>query len=355
MNWRCAAAELRLALALVLLAPGVARAQELTRGPYLVAATATSAEVCWRASGLQGCRVLRGLRPGEEFSYEVPGSPRRWRARALPGPSSPLRFAVFGDSGSGEAPQWRVAGVLERSHPQLVLVLGDIVYPRGADDEYDQKFFAPYGPLLSRVPFFTAPGNHDYGNHWFAGPGQRRFEEAYRRVHDKPKYYSFDAGPAHFVSLDDNEADYIAAAAPIGPGSEQRAWLERDLAASRAPWKIVFLHVPLYTSTAFHGDNDYLRRWLEPLFRRYGVQVVFQGHDHLYERSRPIGGIVYVTAGSGGADLHRSPRKAGADWVSSSVLSYGLVEARLDLKSLHLEFIDDQGRVRDAADIPRTP
>ena len=328
-------------------------AAEPARGPYLVAASATTAEICWRDSVGQDCKTMRGLTPGAEFKYMIPGSSRLWTARALPGPSAPLAFSAFGDSGSGEAPQWRVAGVLERSRPQLVLLLGDIVYPRGADEEYDRKYFAPYGPLLSRVPFFTAPGNHDYGNAWLAAAGQRRFEEGYARVHDKPKYYSFDAGPAHFIALDDNEADYVSAAAPIGPASEQRAWLERDLAASKAPWKFVFLHVPLYTSTAFHGDNDYVRRSLEPLLRRYGVAVVFQGHDHRYERSRPIGGVVYVTAGSGGAELAPAPRRDGADWVEREIRAYGLVNARVDRRRLRLEFVDDQGRVLDSTELSR--
>jgi 3',5'-cyclic AMP phosphodiesterase CpdA len=255
-----------------------------------------------------------------------------------------LRFAAFGDSGTGGRAQQRVAALLKQSDPDLLLLLGDIVYPHGGNKDYDSKYFRPYAEWLHRIPFFPALGNHDYG---FKGAekGRRRFEEGYHRIHHKPPYYSFDAGPAHFVSLDSNQAYGIEAAAPIGPGSPQRLWLEEDLASSKAPWKFVFLHVPLYTSMTHHGDNTFLRESLEPLFRKHKVDAVFQGHDHFYERSHPIGGILYVTVGTGGGGLYQisSPQ----EWVAKHLMVHGLLRGKLKGTRLDLEFIDEHGKVRD--------
>ena len=92
-----------------------------------------------------------------------------------------------------------------------------------------------------------------------------------------------------FFALDSNYMD-----------RSQLEWLERELQASSATWKIAFFHHPLYSSAGRHGSEKDLRRVLEPLLIRYGVQVVFSGHDHVYERIRPQHGITYFVCGSSG-------------------------------------------------------
>jgi 3',5'-cyclic AMP phosphodiesterase CpdA len=113
------------------------------------------------------------------------------------------------------------------------------------------------------------------------------------------RWYSFDYGNAHFVGL---EVDGYASTAP---GSAQMLWLANDLAQTRQRWKVVFFHAPFYSSGAHGGDPQVpqLRAALEPLFIQHGVDLVFNGHDHDYERS-VAHGVVYIVAGGGGAPLY---------------------------------------------------
>ncbi len=325
-----------------------ARCAQPSRGPYFVEASSTAARVCWRFGSKRsgdGCRRLANLTPGATFAYTIDGSTSVWTGDALPPAGALLRFAVFGDSGKGRKHQYRVADTIERWGPDLVLHTGDIVYPGGKDKHYDKKHFRPYRRILPRIPFFPSLGNHDYGNTGNFKKGDKRFRKHYSRIHRRPRYYSFDAGSAHFVSLDNNnEGDGIAAAAPVRADSKQARWLEEDLASSHAPWKIVFLHIPVYTAH-YHGDQATLQKELEPVFRRHGVDVVFQAHNHHYERLKPIHGIQYVTTGTGGARLYKFGGKK--PFSAEQISEYGFVGVTLKPDSLVLEFIDEQGRVRD--------
>jgi hypothetical protein len=81
---------------------------------------------------------------------------------------------------------------------------------------------------------------------------------------------------------------------------QQLSWLEKELQNSGSEWKICYFHHPLYSSGAFHGSSTELRLLLEPLFVKYGVEVVFAGHEHVYERVKPQNGIYYFTEGASG-------------------------------------------------------
>jgi 3',5'-cyclic AMP phosphodiesterase CpdA len=107
-------------------------------------------------------------------------------------------------------------------------------------------------------------------------------------------YYSFDWGPVHVVTLDTN-SDY-------DPGSKQYQFLKRDLASTSRPFKVFFSHHPAYSSGS-HGSTKKMQDYLQPLFEENGVQLVFAGHDHTYERTI-INGITYVVSGGGGAPLY---------------------------------------------------
>lgn len=306
------------------------------RGPYLVDASSVSARACWRdAGGQDACSDWDDLAPGADFDYSVPGREGSWTARTLPPAGKPLRFAVFGDTGSGSDGQMSTAKVLASWLPDLVLIAGDVVYPSGKDARYDARFFTPYGDLLARRPVFPAAGNHDYGNTSNLEKGRRRFAEGYSRVFRRPPRYSFDAGDAHFAVLDTTD-----------PGPEQQAWLEADLAAAKPRWKFVLMHAPLY-STGPHGGSESLRRSLGPLFDRHGVDAVFQGHDHHYERTGPVGRTVYFVVGTGGARLR--PVKSSAPWSAKTVVAHGFLAVTLEGREAAFEFYDASGALRDSS------
>jgi hypothetical protein len=198
--------------------------------------------------------------------------------------AAPLRFAVIGDNGTGQEPQYDVARQMVQAHARVpfefVVMVGDNLYGSQKPRDFVDKFEIPYGPLLRMgIPFYAALGNHDQPDNRNYAPfnmgGQR--------------YYSFSKGPARFFVFDTNFLD-----------PQQVEWIERSLQASKDEWKIAIFHHPLYSDGDRHGPDVSLRVVLEPLFVRHGVDVVFSGHEHIYERIKPQKGIPYFIVGSSG-------------------------------------------------------
>lgn len=220
---------------------------------------------------------------------------------------------------------------------------GDVVYPKGEDRLYDTRFFLPYRRLIGEVPVFPTLGNHDVEKSYGAA-----YLENFYLPRNNPqgtgRYYSFDWGGAHFVAL--NSELYHEDGG--GGKEEQKAWLERDLGETRRPWKIVFLHRPLYSSSE-HGSDEEIREDLEPVFVRHEVDVVFSGHDHNYERTVPIGGVTYVVSGGGGKILYPAGR---SKWTAFSKSAHHAVHIRVGAERLSLEAVEPDGIVLDRLDLP---
>jgi predicted MPP superfamily phosphohydrolase len=174
-----------------------------------------------------------------------------------------------------------MARLHQRFKYQTVVLVGDNLYGAERPQDFQQKFERPYKPLLDAgVKFYASLGNHD--------AREQRFYKPFNM--DGKLYYSFSPNPnIRFFAL---ESTYME--------PEQVRWLEKELAASKNPWKIVFFHHPLYSSGSRHGSDIKLRQVLEPLFLKYGVSLVLTGHDHFYERIKPQKGIQYFVLGSGG-------------------------------------------------------
>ena len=207
-------------------------------------------------------------------------------ALTLPNQRGSLKFAVLGDFGTGEQPEYelaaRMASVYLGFKLELVILVGDNLYGSERPQDFKRKFEDPYKPLLDAgVKFYAALGNHD-----------ARAQKDYKPFNMGGKlYYSFKAptGKVRFFVLDSTY-----------PVPEQIDWLEKELKASVEEWKIVAFHHPLYSSGGRHGSDIRLRETLEPLFIKYNVSVVLAGHDHFYERIKPQHDIVYFVEGSGG-------------------------------------------------------
>jgi hypothetical protein len=203
---------------------------------------------------------------------------------ALPNRAESLKFAVLGDNGTGKQPQFDVAAQMTRTHQvfpfDLVVMLGDNFYGSQAPTDLENKFAKPYRPLLDAgVIFRAALGNHDdiaTINYPPINMGGQR-------------YYTYVRRQVRFIVLDTNVLD-----------APQIAWARATLAQATEPWKIAYFHHPLYGNSGRHGSNVDLRVLLEPVLIEFGVQVVFSGHDHVYERLKPQRGIHYFVAGSGG-------------------------------------------------------
>jgi hypothetical protein len=202
----------------------------------------------------------------------------------LPMKDGSVKFAVIGDTGTGDKHQLEVAKALASAHTRFpftfTLMAGDNMYGGDSPKDYVKKFESPYKPLLDGgVKFYAALGNHDDPNQRFYKPFNMNGE----------RYYTFKApnSSVRFFALDSNYMD-----------DKQLQWLDKELAASGSDWKIAYFHHPLYSSGSTHGSADVLRMQIEPLFVKYGVTVVFTGHEHFYERIKPQKGITYFIGGS---------------------------------------------------------
>jgi acid phosphatase type 7 len=128
---------------------------------------------------------------------------------------------------------------------------------------------------------------------------------------------------------------------------EQRDFLERDLATTRMHWRIVYLHRSPYGSSR-HGGDEKVREDLEPFFVKHGVDLVFSGHDHVYERTVSIRGVTYVVSGGGG----RRPYQAGnGELTASSVSAHHAVLVGVDGGHLSLEAVEVGGKVVDRLEL----
>jgi hypothetical protein len=202
-----------------------------------------------------------------------------------PAQDSSLTFMVLGDTRTGHAAHQSVVDkMLELGPPPFYLHTGDFV-DYGSDMSQWETFLDIEHDLMQVSTLYPAIGNHEM-NH-------RNYFDA---LHPPGPWYSFDQGDAHFVSLQvDGYGRYT-------PGQPQYEWLASDLANTSKPWKFVFFHIPPYSSGG-HGSDLNVRQALAPLFEQYGVTIVFNGHDHDYERS-VANGVTYIVTGGGGAPLY---------------------------------------------------
>ena len=203
---------------------------------------------------------------------------------SLPLKDGSLRFAVIGDTGSGTTEQRDVGNMMARYRTafpfEFVLMMGDNLYGGEAPKDFAKKFEEPYKALLdNKVKFYASLGNHDLA-----------LQTNYTNFNmDGKEYYRFKKGNVAFYALNSNYMD-----------KKQVQWLEGELAKDTSEWKVCFFHHPPYSSAKKHGSDSQLREVVEPIFIKYGVNVVLTGHDHVYERLKPQKGIYYFVSGAGG-------------------------------------------------------
>jgi hypothetical protein len=246
--------------------------------------------------------------------------------------STPFGFVVFGDSGGATDDQRSVLQQVFTVDHDFVLHTGDIAYDRGSLAQFEQKHFAIYESLFRMVPHFPTPGNHEYHT-TNAAPYLEVFELPENGdPRDPERYYSFDWGPIHFVSIDSNRLD-----------DAEEQWLTRDLAATDQPFIVAYDHHPAFSSGEHGSDGDVQARVVPHLVEN-GAQLMFSGHDHDYERTKEMDGVTYVVAGGGGVGTRPTSRSSFTEF-SSEVLHFVYVE--YDGHDLVLHAIDASGQEFD--------
>ena len=295
--------------------------------------------------------ALTNLKPATEYSYSVIAdgiaTPRK-QFRTF-GDSRKITFIAYGDTRSFPKIHSAIAAQFGMFEPEFILHTGDLVENGKDYGRWSREFFQPLSNVIDRIPILPVIGNHE--------------EDAtnylqYFRLPNGRRWYSFDDGPVHVLSLDYHFEKSSRTNSKLNLQFEaQLAFASNDLRSARAPWKIVFLHYPVY-NVGGHGMAWGHEHYL-PLFRDNKVDLVIAGHSHLYERFRPVAphadktewAMTHITSGGGGAELARSyihPSLA----VNASTNHYVVFEATRD--QLKGKAITDTGTLLDAFEIRKS-
>jgi hypothetical protein len=228
-----------------------------------------------------------------------------------------------------------MAKVRARFPFELMLTVGDNIYGSERPQDFVRRFEEPYKALLDAgVKFYASLGNHDSRQQSLYEP----FNMGGRT------YYTFKA-PRQDVRFFALETSYLEPA--------QIQWLEKELASSKEAWKIPYFHHPLYSSAGRHGSDIPKRRVLEPLFIKYGVSVVFAGHDHVYERVKPQNGIVHFVVGSSG-QLRRGNLDRGLGLTAvGNDREQVFLAAEISGDEMHFNAVSRSGQIVDSGVIKR--
>ncbi len=255
----------------------------------------------------------------------------------LPNRSESLKFVAMGDNGTGDQPQYDIARQMVAARSRfpfdLVIMLGDNMYGGQSPSDFVKKFEQPYAQLLGTgVRFQASLGNHD-----------RPENVNYKHFNmNGQRYYSFARNNVRFFVLDSTQMD-----------QKQVQWVDNALGDAQEDWKICYFHHPLYSNAARHGSSFDLRVLLEPIFVRRGVNVVFSGHDHVYERVKPQKGIYYFVSGSAGqlrkGNMRPNPDETAAYFDQDQ--SFMLVEIAGD--EMYFEAISRAGKIVDSGKVQR--
>lgn len=227
---------------------------------------------------------LTHLKPDTEYLYAIgDGTPGgfgvRRSFRTAPVQSTPFSFVYMGDAQYGFS-RWAAlqqAAVRNRPEVAFFLMAGDQV-TRGNDRDDWDDFLCHASEVFSRKPVMPAVGNHELTPDGFPVMYLDQFDLPRNGPADldPERVYAFNYGNALFVVLDSN----------LSPQA-QVPWLEQTLATSKATWKFVMFHHPAYSSEP-RRDNAKVRETWTPIFDKYHVDLVFQGHDHAYLRTFPL-------------------------------------------------------------------
>ncbi|HYD47940.1 MAG TPA: metallophosphoesterase family protein, partial [Terriglobales bacterium] len=348
---------------------------------------------------------LTGLLPGTRYYYQLRTNGAVVQATSpsiyfttskLSSDTSTLSFAVVGDFGQGTSQEQQIANRIDADDAPLLFTVGDNAYQNGSQTDWDVRVLAYYASPLKRMVFLPTLGNHDLGSNSNGGANWASSAEilmlALPTMAPEPeRYFAYESGDALFLSLDSDDCNDGTC------NATQINWIDNTLAASDHKWKFVFLHHAPYSCAnglaSFGSDSRVKNAW-GPLFEKYRVDVVFTGHDHLYERTRFIDdfratggsgsdglGTYYVLTGGGGASLddnasadgggpyrqplfgsktycpflaNNCPGGPGGGYCSLDVYQYARAEI-VDNQVLTVEAVNTGGNVFDTLVIDKAP
>jgi len=288
---------------------------------------------------------LCGLKPDTQYQYTV--DKKHYVFQTLPKKiDSSYKLAVVGDYGWKGKHTKDIARRIEKYDPRIIITTGDNAYSKGKFKEFKKYVLKPYQNLLSTTAFYPALGNHDVDT-----DRGKPYLDIFSLPHNNPnkseRYYSFDAGPVHYVILD--SATYQSLRTK---NSEQIAWLKQNLKKNTLPWTIVSFHHSPYCHGTLHKSDWGIQKALVPVLSEYKVDLVVTGHSHIYERTHPVDGVTYVVTGGGGRST-RGVKKIPKTTAIAVGKKYHFLGIRVSEKSLFLEAITDKGDFIDQWEIKK--
>ncbi len=361
---------------------------QITRSPYIQNLTQNSTEIMWgtQAGGTGGTlhygfqpgvydhtvsstnsngihsAAVSGLSSGQTLYYYVEAAGQtlglndaNYHFTTAPSSDSSFRFAIYGDSQKQPDQHARVVNLIQSYNPDIVLHHGDYAEFGLFDgvSALNQEFFTPAAPMLRNTPIYTACGNHE------AMYTFQLYQDLISTPANNPQgsdlYYSFDYGPAHFVSLT-SSLEVFGQYLDPAMVTAQSEWLEADLAANTQKWTFVMTHNPPFSS-GVDPSPEVRADWV-PLFEQYGVTMVLSGHDHIYDAYQK-NGVYYIVTGGGGGVLDAdavppTPAHPGMPDQITTDFTVGHHACFLDVSenSVFFQGVDVDGRVFQTISIP---
>ena len=260
-----------------------------------------------------------------------------------------LNFAVIGDSGDGSKEQYAIGKRMDEARQRVpfyfVLMLGDNIYSAGNPKYFKPRFEEPYKDLLAaNVKFYAALGNHDAAQAEVHGK-YANFNMGGKRYYNYVKGLPSDENLIEFFVLDTNNENMIAA--------EQLKWLEEALSASKAKWKVAYMHHSLFSSGRMHPPYLKMREQLHPIFVKHKVNLVLAGHVHVYERIQPQDGVQYITEGCSGKLARNNLNKPSKLTAYGQDQQQSFMTAQVSEAEIKLEAIGLDGKVFDSITLKR--
>jgi predicted phosphodiesterase len=309
--------------------------------------------------------ALTGLRPNTKYWYQAASTTADGKvltgklltfATAVDDDSA-FSFAVIGDTQKNPKVTGKIAKLMYDRRPNFAIHCGDVVDNGPDKKEWVHELFGPAQELFGRVALFPCIGNHEKNHAYYY---------QYFSLPAPEYYYKYRYGNAEFFVLDTNKR------ASLKPGGEQFTWLDRELAKSVAKWKFAYHHHPAYSSDSddygntitgkgpFTLGDPNVQNNLVQLYEKYNVDVVFNGHIHLYERTWPLrggkvdrkSGVVYVTSGGGGGTLEDfGPTPT---WFKAETrVDFHFCYVTIQGGEFHLKAFDQEGRLFDYLDLQK--
>jgi predicted phosphodiesterase len=334
---------------------------QIEKGPYLQSPTKSGITICWVSAenGYGEVRfgidsnlnrnvfsdkkttyhqlTLDSLNPQTDYIYQVLGAgymSESYHFKTAPYDTTAFTFAVLGDTRSGHDAHSKIVQAIIKLNPDFVLNTGDLVANGGSKSEWD-KFFEINRDLMNNIPYYPVLGNHE-------GNSENFFN--YFALPDKERYYSFPWSVARFIALDSNK--------PYEESEEQKTFLSNALVSiDSSKFVFVFYHHPAYSSVnkrrEERGKN---RHHFLDIFQKRKPDIVFNGHDHNYQRYL-VNGVNYVIAGGGGAPLYEIENQDNGFVKGFSDYSYCILN--VNKKNIKMEVYDLNGNVIDSLEIKK--